>query len=78
MAVEQVANSLLTGASGAGIGAGLAIGLAAIGAGISQSALGSAAIGVAAERPEFESKVLLYIALPELLVYLNGSRTSRK
>jgi len=51
-----------------GIGAGLAIGLGAIGAGISQGALGSSALGVVAERPEFEKNILIYIVLPEVLV----------
>lgn len=64
----SIASGLLGGAGGFGIGAGLAIGLAAIGAGISQGALGSTALGIAAEKPEFESKVLLYIVLPETIL----------
>ena len=52
---------------GIAIGAGLAIGLGAVGAGISQGALGSSALGIVAERPEFEKNILIYIVLPEVL-----------
>jgi len=62
----DVAGSLTTGA-GAAIGAGLAMGLSALAAAWSQGTLGSAALGVVAERPEFESKVIIYLVLPELL-----------
>jgi V/A-type H+/Na+-transporting ATPase subunit K len=62
------ATSLVTGAGGIAIGAGLAIGLGAVGAGISQGALGSSALGIVAERPEFEKNILIYIVLPEILV----------
>jgi V/A-type H+-transporting ATPase subunit K len=58
--------SLTTGA-GVGLGAGLAMGLSALAAAWSQGTLGSAALGVVAERPEFESKVIIYLVLPELL-----------
>ena len=58
--------SLSTGA-GAALGAGLAMGLSALAAAWSQGTLGSAALGVVAERPEFESKVIIYLVLPELL-----------
>ena len=57
---------LPTGA-GAALGAGLAMGLSAIAAAWSQGSLGSAAMGVVAERPEFEKNVLIYIVLPEIL-----------
>ena len=52
------------------IGAGIAMGLSALAAAWSQGALGSAAMGVVAERPEFESKVLIYVVLPEILALL--------
>jgi V/A-type H+-transporting ATPase subunit K len=60
--------SVLGGTGMIAVGAGLAIGLSAIGTAISQGALGSAALGIAAEKPEFESKVLLYVALPESIL----------
>jgi V/A-type H+-transporting ATPase subunit K len=43
------------------------MGLSALGAGLSQGALGSAAVGAAAERPEMEKNALIYIVLPEVL-----------
>jgi len=64
--MADVAGSLTTGA-GAALGAGLAMGLSALAAAWSQGTLGSAALGVVAERPEFESKVIIYLVLPELL-----------
>ncbi len=57
----------ITTGAGAALGAGIAMGLSALAAAWSQGALGSAALGVVAERPEFESKILIYIVLPELL-----------
>jgi len=57
----------LTAGAGAGLGAGLAMGLSALAAAWSQGTLGSAALGVVAERPEFEGKVIIYLVLPELL-----------
>jgi V/A-type H+-transporting ATPase subunit K len=57
----------LTTGAGAAIGAGIAMGFSALAAAYSQGSLGSAALGVAAERPEFEKNVLIYVALPETL-----------
>ncbi|MEM2909167.1 MAG: hypothetical protein QXT05_01600 [Candidatus Bilamarchaeaceae archaeon] len=59
--------SLTTGAAAA-LGAGIAMGLSALAAAWSQGTLGASALGVAAERPEFESKVILYVAIPETIV----------
>ncbi len=67
--MADVTGGLTTGA-GAALGAGVAIGLSAIAAAWSQGTLGSAALGVVAERPEFERSILIYIALPEVLVIL--------
>jgi V/A-type H+-transporting ATPase subunit K len=64
--MADVAGGLSTGA-GAALGAGLAMGLSAIAAAWSQGSLGSAALGVVAERPEFEKNVIIYLVLPELL-----------
>jgi V/A-type H+-transporting ATPase subunit K len=52
------------------IGAGLAVGLAAIGTGHAQSNIGSAGAGVIAERPELIGNVILLIAIPETIVIL--------
>lgn len=59
--------SILASDGGIAIGAGLAMGLGAVGAGLSQGAMGSAVIGVVAEKPEMEGKSLIYIVLPEIL-----------
>ncbi len=53
---------------GMGIGAGLAIGLGAIGTGIAQSRIGGAAAGVVAERPEMFGIMLVLLVIPETLV----------
>ncbi len=52
------------------IGAGLAIGLAAIGTGIAQGRIGSAGVGAIAEKPETLGSVILLIAIPETMVIL--------
>ena len=67
-AIAETAMSALSGPGMIAIGAGLAIGLSAIGAAISQASLGSSALGLVAERPEFENKILIYIVLPEIIV----------
>jgi len=53
-----------------GIGAGLAVGLAAIGTGVAQSRIGAAAMGAVAERPELMGRAILLVAIPETLVIL--------
>lgn len=52
------------------IGAGLAIGLAAIGTGYAQGRIGSAGMGALAEKPDLIGRVILLVALPETLVIL--------
>ena len=52
------------------IGAGIAVGLAAIATGIAQGRIGSAGIGAIAEDPELMGKVILLVAIPETLVIL--------
>lgn len=53
-----------------GIGAGIAIGLAAIGTAYAQARIGSAGIGAMAEKPEMIGRVILMVAIPETLVIL--------
>lgn len=57
----------LTSEGAMAIGAGIAMGLSALAAAWSQGTLGSSAMGVVAERPEFEKNILIYIVLPEVL-----------
>lgn len=52
------------------VGAGLAVGLAAIGTGYAQGRIGSAGIGATAEKPELIGRVILLLAIPETLVIL--------
>ena len=52
------------------IGAGIAVGLAAIGTGYAQGRIGSAGIGAIAEKPELTGRVILLVAIPETLVIL--------
>lgn len=52
------------------IGAGLAIGLAALGSGLAQSRVGAAAMGAIAEKPELTGRAILLMAIPETLVVL--------
>jgi V/A-type H+-transporting ATPase subunit K len=52
------------------IGAGLAVGLAAIGTGYAQGRIGSAGMGVIAEKRELMSTVLIFVAIPETMVIL--------
>ncbi|MBX8464708.1 MULTISPECIES: V-type ATP synthase subunit K [unclassified Deinococcus] len=50
------------------IGAGLALGLGAIGTGIAQARIGSSLVGAVAEDPSKAGSLLLYFLLPETLV----------
>lgn len=52
------------------IGAGLAVGLAAIATGYAQAKIGSAGAGALAERPELYGNMLVLLALPETMVIL--------
>ena len=54
------------------IGVGLALGLAAIGAGYSQAAIGSAAVGMLAEDVSKFGVALIFTALPESIVILGA------
>ena len=57
---------------GTPMGAGLALGLAAIGAGFSQAAIGSAAVGMIAEDGSKFGPALIFTALPESIVILGA------
>jgi V/A-type H+-transporting ATPase subunit K len=52
------------------VGAGLAVGLAAIGTGYAQGRIGSAGMGVIAEKRELMGTVLLFVVIPETMVIL--------
>ncbi|HXV41942.1 MAG TPA: ATPase [Anaerolineae bacterium] len=52
------------------IGAGLAIGLAAIGTSYAQGHIGSAGVGALAEKPELIGNIILLVAIPETVLIL--------
>jgi V/A-type H+-transporting ATPase subunit K len=52
------------------LGAGLAVGLAALATGFAQARIGAAAMGALAERPELAGRAILLVAIPETLVIL--------
>jgi V/A-type H+/Na+-transporting ATPase subunit K len=52
----------------AAMSAAIAIGACAIATGITQSAIGSAGMGLLAEKPEEMGRVLLFLVLPETLI----------
>jgi V/A-type H+-transporting ATPase subunit K len=52
------------------VGAALAVGLAALGTGIAQGRIGSAGMGVLAEKPEMLGTIILFVAIPETMVIL--------
>lgn len=52
------------------VGAGLAVGLAAIATGLAQARIGAAAMGAIAEKPELAGRAILLVAIPETLVIL--------
>ena len=52
------------------LGAGLAVGLAALATGDAQARIGAAAMGAVAEKPELIGRAILLVAIPETLVIL--------
>lgn len=52
------------------VGAGLAVGLAALATGYAQGRIGAAGMGVLAEKRELMGTVLIFVALPETMVIL--------
>ena len=54
------------------MGAGIALGLAGLGAGISQGSIGSAAVGMLAEDGSKFGPALIFTALPESIVILGA------
>lgn len=52
------------------IGAGIAIGFAALATGLAQARIGAAAVGLIAEKPELTGRAILLVAIPETLVIL--------
>ena len=55
---------------GIGIGAGLAVGLAALATGLAQSRIGAAGAGAIVEKPEVAGLMIILLAIPETVVLL--------
>ncbi|MEK9650630.1 MAG: hypothetical protein VW102_00360 [Poseidonia sp.] len=70
-AAETTDTAATDGLSG-DVGVGLALGLAGLGAGISQAAIGSAAVGMLAEDGSKFGVALIFTALPESIVILGA------
>ncbi len=74
MAVDTAAvaatSTFLTRDAALAIGAGLAMTGGALATAWAQASIGSAIMGVVAEKPEEAFKLIVYMALPELLVLL--------
>jgi V/A-type H+-transporting ATPase subunit K len=71
MATEQVVQSLFLDKEGAlALGAAIAIGVSALGTAWAQASIGSSIMGVLAEKPEEAFRLLVYMALPEIIVLL--------
>ncbi len=52
------------------VAAAVALAGAAVGTGMAQASIGAATMGVIAERPEDTFKLIVYMAIPELIVLL--------
>ena len=61
---------IIDGETGLALGAGLAIGATALATALAQKAIGSAAMGLMAEKPEQSGKTLLFLVIPETIVIL--------
>ena len=71
-AAEDTADDSATDGMTGDVGVGLALGLAASGAGFSQAAIGSAAVGMLAEDGSKFGVALIFTALPESIVILGA------
>ena len=65
MAVEQIKASQI---GMKALGAGIAVGLTGIGAGVAEMAIGSAAVGATAENKDMFGLALLFTVIPETIV----------
>jgi V/A-type H+-transporting ATPase subunit K len=61
---EQMEHGLMA------LGAGIAVGLAALGTGFAQAKIGAAGMAAIAEKPELTGRAILMVAIPETLVIL--------
>ena len=64
------ATGMLSSSGGIALGAGIAMAGGALGTAWAQASIGASIMGVLAERPEETFKLIIYMALPELIVLL--------
>lgn len=64
------AASVVSSSGGIALGAGIAMAGGALGTAWAQASIGASVMGVLAERPEEAFKLIVYMALPELIVLL--------
>ncbi len=80
VAFAQVPGDISIGAGLVALAAGLAIGISAIAAAWAMAVIGSAGVGVLAERPQAFGQILIYLVIPETIIifgfviafFLNG------
>lgn len=65
MTIEQIKASQI---GMKALGAGIAVGLTGIGAGVAEMAIGSAAVGATAENKDMFGLALIYTVIPETIV----------
>ncbi len=59
---------LFEGAAGLAMGAAIAVGIGALATAMAQSAIGTSAMGVIAEKPESAGSLLVWLVIPETIV----------
>ena len=70
MADAITATAAMSDAGGIAMGAGIAMAGSALATAWAQASIGSSIMGVLAEKPEEAFKLIVYMALPELIVLL--------
>ena len=68
--VAEGGSELLNSPGVIAIAAAVSMGLSALASAWSQAAVGSSAMGLVSERPEFEGRILIWMALPEVFALL--------
>ena len=66
MATEVATGGFLNSPGAVALSAAIAMGVSALAAAWSQASVGSSAMGLVSEKPEFAGNVLIWMALPEI------------
>ena len=70
VATEVASGGFLNTPGAVALSAAIAMGISALAAAWSQASVGSSAMGLVSEKPEFGGNVLIWIALPEIFALL--------